>query len=139
MGAFNVLQSQAPQTLSHALADSPAGLLGWNGQLLAGLDDDFVVANAAVYWFTRTSGSSMRLYYEMAKAQREAGAPPAPTTVPTALAGSTNDFLSIRRFAERDHSAIVRWNVYDTPGHYTAHQAPDVLVADIDEFFAGLG
>ena len=31
LGAFNVLQSQAPQTLAHALADSPTGLLGWNG------------------------------------------------------------------------------------------------------------
>ena len=49
MGAFNVLQSQQPQTLAHALADSPTGLLGWNGQLMVGLDDEFVVANVAVY------------------------------------------------------------------------------------------
>ena len=55
-------QSQQPQTLAHALADSPAGLLGWNGQLMVGLDDDFVLANVAVYWFTRTGGSSIRFY-----------------------------------------------------------------------------
>jgi pimeloyl-ACP methyl ester carboxylesterase len=64
--------------------------------------------------------------------------PEGPTTVPTALAGSTNDFLSIRRFADRDHAAIVRWNVYDTPGHYAAHQAPDVLARDVEEFFTSL-
>jgi hypothetical protein len=58
--------------------------------------------------------------------------------VPTALAGSTNDFLSIRRFADRDHANIVRWNVYDTPGHYAAHQAPDVLAGDVVAFFDGL-
>ncbi len=135
LGAFNVVQSQSPQTLAHALADSPAGLLGWNGQLLGDLDAEFVVANTAVYWFTRTSGSAMRFYREMAVASER---PSGPTTVPTALAGSTNDFLSVRRFAHRDHANIVRWNVYDTPGHYAAHQATDVLVEDVDAFFRSL-
>ena len=73
LGAFNVLQSQAPQTLAHALADSPAGLVGWNGQLFAGVDDDFALANIALYWFTGTSGSSIRFYYEMAQVHGAAG------------------------------------------------------------------
>jgi len=134
MGAFNVLQSQSPQTLAHALADSPVGLLGWNSQLLTDdLDDDFVVASVALYWFTRTSGSSIRLYYEMSKTAEH---PTGQTTVPIGLAGSTSDFLSIRRFAARDHANIVRWNVYDAPGHYLAHQRTDILVGDVKEFFA---
>jgi len=29
--SFNQLHSQQPQTLAHALADSPVGLLAWNG------------------------------------------------------------------------------------------------------------
>jgi len=137
MGAFNVLQSQSPQTLAYALADSPVGLLGWNSQLLTDdLDDDFVVANVALYWFTRTSGSSIRLYYEMSKTAEH---PTGQTTVPIGLAGSTSDFLSIRRFAARDHANIVRWNVYEAPGHYLAHQHTDVLVGDIKEFFAQVG
>lgn len=135
MGAFNVLQSQQPQTLAHALADSPTGLLGWNGQLMVGLDDEFVVANVALSWFTRTSGSSIRFYKEMTDSAEH---PTGPTTTPTALAGSTNDFLSVRRFAHRDHANIVRWNVYDTPGHYAAHEATDVLVEDVDAFFRSL-
>jgi pimeloyl-ACP methyl ester carboxylesterase len=135
MGAFNVLQSQAPQTLAHALADSPAGLIGWNGQLLAGVDDDFALANIAVYWFTGTSGSSIRFYYEMAKSTTR---PDGPTTVPTALASSTNDFQSIRRFADRDHGNIVSWNVYDAGGHYTAHSDPELLAQDVTSFFASL-
>jgi epoxide hydrolase len=135
MGAFNMLQSQAPQTLAHALADSPAGLLGWNGQLLGGLDDDFVLANVALYWFTGTSGSSIRFYSEMA---RSATRPEGPTTVPTALAASTSDFQSIRRFAERDHANIVSWNVYDAGGHYTAHSDPELLAKDVTAFFGSL-
>lgn len=135
MGAFNTLHSQAPQTIAHALADSPVGLLAWNGQLLAGLDDDFVLGNVAVAWFTRTSGSSLRFYYENAKAAYQ---PTEPTTVPTALAASANDFQSIRRFAERDHSNIVAWNVYEQGGHYTAHTDPDLLAADVDRFFTSV-
>jgi pimeloyl-ACP methyl ester carboxylesterase len=135
MGAFNVLQSQAPQTLAHALADSPAGLIGWNGQLLGGADDDFALANIALYWFTGTSGSSLRLYYEMAKSTTR---PQGRTTVPTALAASTGDFQSIRRFAERDHANIVSWNVYDAGGHYAAHSAPEIVVKDVVGFFGSL-
>jgi pimeloyl-ACP methyl ester carboxylesterase len=137
MGAFNQLQSQSPQTLAHALADSPVGLLGWNGQLLGDdLDDEFVLGNIATYWFTGTSGSSMRFYYEMAKS---AYRPTERTTVPIALAGSSRDFLSIRRFAERDHANIASWNVYDAGGHYTAHIDPEILVDDIRRFFADVG
>jgi pimeloyl-ACP methyl ester carboxylesterase len=139
LGSFNQVQSQQPQTLAHALADSPAGLLGWNIQLLPeDLDDEFVVANTAVYWLTGTAASAVRFYFEMAKDPGNA-ANPGPTTLPTALCGSANDFFGVRRFADRDHANIVRWNVYDTPGHYTAHQAPEVLAADVAEFFGGLG
>ncbi|MFJ4658500.1 hypothetical protein ACIP5Y_45130 [Nocardia sp. NPDC088792] len=97
----------------------------------------------AVYWLTGTAGSSIRFYYEDAHAPRQR---PEPTTAPTALAMFKGDFQSIRRFAERDHKNIVRWNSYDVgsaiggpndaAGHYAAHEAPRVLVADIREFFA---
>ena len=64
-GAFNMLQGQQPQTLAHALADSPAGLLAWNGQLFdEALDDEFVLANVTLYWLTGTAGTSIRHYYE---------------------------------------------------------------------------
>ena len=144
--AFNVLHSQQPQTLAFALADSPVGLLAWNAQLLGeSLDRDFVLANVAIYWLTGTSGSAIRFYYEDAHA---AAKPSGPTTAPTGLAMFGGDFQSIRRFAERDHSNIVSWHAYgpaapggspaDAPGHYAAHEATGVLVADIRQFFAGL-
>lgn len=144
--AFNVLHSQQPQTLAFALADSPVGLLAWNAQLLGeSLDRDFVLANVAIYWLTGTSGSAIRFYYEDAHA---AAKPSGPTTAPTALAMFGGDFQSIRRFAERDHANIVSWHAYgpaapggspaDAPGHYAAHEATGVLVADIRDFFAGL-
>lgn len=133
MGAFNMLQSQSPQTLAHALADSPAGLLGWMGQLIT-LDDDFTLTNITIHWLCRTAGSSIRFYYEDAKAQP----PTEPTTVPIGLANFANDFQSIRRLAERDHKNIAQWHTYDVGGHYAAHQAPETLAQDIRAFFLKL-
>jgi len=146
MFSFNTVHSQQPQTLAYALADSPVGLLAWNAQLFGeSLDPEFIVANVAIYWLTGTAGSSIRFYYEDAHA---ADQPDGPTTVPTGLAMFAGDFQSIRRFAERDHGAIVSWNSYgsaaapaggrDAGGHYAAHEATDVLVGDIRQFFASL-
>ncbi|MBE1491093.1 epoxide hydrolase family protein [Plantactinospora soyae] len=148
MFSFNTLHSQQPQTLAFALADSPVGLLAWNAQLMGeSLDPEFVIANVAIYWLTRTAGSAIRLYYEDAHVAPPA-TPPGPTTAPTALAMFAGDFQSIRPLAERDHANIVSWNAYDPPrrpggsrdagGHYAAHEAPELLVGDMRRFFASL-
>jgi epoxide hydrolase len=135
ISAYDKLQSQQPQTLAHALADSPVGLLGWVSQLFReGVDADFVITNVMIHWLTGTVASAMRLYYESDKA----GQPAEPTTVPIGLAQFPNDFRSIRRFAERDYKNITSWNVYHRGGHWAAHQASDLLVGDIRQFFAGL-
>jgi hypothetical protein len=138
-GAFNVLQGQQPQTLAHALADSPAGLLAWNGQLFdEALDDEFILANVSLYWLTGTAGTSIRHYYEDTHAA--AAPPPGPTAVPVGLAAAAGgDFRSIRRFAERDHTRITSWTeLPGVTGHYSAHTHPDQLAADIRSFFRPL-
>ncbi len=138
-GAFNVLQGQQPQTLAHALADSPAGLLGWNAQLFdETLDDDFVLANVSLYWLTRTAGTSIRHYYE--DTHQPADAQAGPTTVPIGLAAAADgDFRSIRRFAERDHANITSWTeLPGVMGHYSAYTNPDQLAADVRRFFRPL-
>ena len=56
----------------------------------------------------------------------------------SALAAFGGDFSGIRRFAERDHSNIVRWTTFDHGGHFAAHKAPDELTGDIQAFFGGL-
>jgi pimeloyl-ACP methyl ester carboxylesterase len=137
--SFNQLQSQQPQTLAHALADSPAGLLGWNTQLMTPdamgnkqLDEDFILTNVSLYWFTNTGGSSVRFYYEDAHDTPHTE----PTTVPLGVAGFAGDFSGVRRFAERDHMNLVQWNMHPVPGgHYAAHLEPDILADDIRGFY----
>ena len=135
MSAYAKLQATKPQNIAHALADSPAGQLAWIGQLLGeAVSPDVVVTNAAIYWFTNTGASSARFYYEDAHAEH----PTEPTTAPTGLASFAFDFKPLRRFAERDHKNIVSWSDYDRGSHWAAHDAPDLLVDDIRQFFRPL-
>jgi len=45
---------------------------------------------------------------------------------------------SIRTPAERDRTDIASWSRFDRGGHRAAHDAPDLLAADITRFFTGL-
>jgi pimeloyl-ACP methyl ester carboxylesterase len=135
MDAYGYLQAQQPQSLAHALTDSPVGLLGWHNVIYrGGLDVDFVLTNVMIHWLTGTVASAMRIYYEDNEIDRTGGR----TTVPLGLAQFRDDVHAIRRFAERDHANIVSWNIYDTGGHFAAHQEPELLVNDIRAFFTQL-
>ncbi|MYW04756.1 epoxide hydrolase family protein [Streptomyces sp. SID3343] len=57
-------------------------------------------------------------------------------TVPTGVLVSAHD-VSIRRWAERDHN-VVHWKELDRGGHFLSMEAPDLLVADVREFFRKL-
>ena len=132
MDAYHHLQAQQPQTLAHALADSPVGLLAWfNNIFRSGVDVDFVVTCVLAHWLTGTVASAMRIYRE----DELVGSRAERSTVPLGLAQFKHDFRSIRRFADRDHANIVSWNVYDHGSHFAGHDAPETLVADIRGFF----
>ncbi|WP_067721978.1 epoxide hydrolase family protein [Nocardia yamanashiensis] len=129
----DVTQSAQPQTLGHALSDSPAGQLAWSGQLLTdALTPDEILTNVSIYWFTNTSAPAGRFYFE----NKKSVPPPEPTTVPIGLASFGFDFKPPRKFAERDHKNIAQWNEYKVGGHWSAHEAPDLLLDDIRGFFA---
>jgi pimeloyl-ACP methyl ester carboxylesterase len=126
------VQEAQPQTIAHALADSPAGQLAWSGQLFGyALSPDEILTNASIYWLTNTAASAARFYYENRHAEHSTE----PTTAPIGLASFAYDFRPIRRFAERDHANIVSWSEFDSGSHWAAHDAPDLLVGDIRQFF----
>ncbi|HYZ54169.1 MAG TPA: alpha/beta hydrolase, partial [Streptosporangiaceae bacterium] len=140
---YGAIQSTRPQTLAYGLTDSPAGQLAWivekfgewtDGDLPdEAVDRDQLLTNVMLYWLTATAGSSARLYYEAARSA--AGGPPRPSTAPTGVAVFPRDLApSIRRFAELSNN-IVHWSEFDRGGHFAAMEEPDLLVADIREFF----
>jgi pimeloyl-ACP methyl ester carboxylesterase len=139
------LQASRPQTLAYALTDSPVGQLAWIAEKFKewtdsrdrpedAVDRDQLLTNVMLYWLTKTAGSSARIYYERAHADYW-GKPPEPSSAPTALAVFPKEnFIPLRHIAERTNN-IVRWTEFDRGGHFAAMEEPDLLVADVREFF----
>jgi pimeloyl-ACP methyl ester carboxylesterase len=147
MGYVHV-QGTRPKTIAHALNDSPAGQLAWILEKFQewtdpaaqrpeeAVDRDHLLADVSVYWFTGTAGSSANLYFETFH-DPAMFAPDERSSVPTGVALSRTQDVTIRRLAERDHT-IVHWTELDRGGHFLAMEAPDLLLADVRAFFAAL-
>ncbi|WP_194891284.1 epoxide hydrolase family protein [Catenulispora pinisilvae] len=145
MAGYASVQSTRPQTLAYALTDSPVGQLAWIVEKFKewtdpaaelpedAVDRDRLLTDVSIYWLTATAGSSARLYYEGAKSWGQAHEPSA---VPTGVAVFPMD-ITIRSIAESQHN-IVHWTEFDRGGHFAAMEAPDLLVADVREFFRPL-
>jgi pimeloyl-ACP methyl ester carboxylesterase len=140
---YQRIQQTRPLTLGYGLTDSPAGQLAWNAELWTGwgefadyLDVDTYLTHVSIYWFTRTGNSSARSYYEDARSG--AGFRDAPNRTPTAVAVFPQDYRTVRAFAERANN-VVRYTEFDRGGHFAYTTDPDLVVADLREFFAGLG
>jgi pimeloyl-ACP methyl ester carboxylesterase len=145
--AYLQIQGTRPQTIAHALTDSPAGQLAWIVEKFqewtdpaAQLPEDAVardrlLTDVSIYWFTRTAGSTAHTYYERFN-DPSMWAPKERGSTPTAVAVFTTD-ITVRPFAAKLHN-VVRWSEFDRGGHFAALEAPDLLTADVREFFRGL-
>ncbi|WP_433255074.1 epoxide hydrolase family protein [Streptosporangium sp. CA-135522] len=148
MSAYMQLQGTRPQTLAHALADSPVGQLAWIAEKYKewtdpakelpedAVDRDRLLATVSIYWFTDTARSVANSYYERFH-DASMWAPKPPATVPTGVAVFDAGDYAIRRFAEKAHN-ITHWSEFYRGGHFPALEAPDLLIGDIREFFASL-
>jgi pimeloyl-ACP methyl ester carboxylesterase len=146
-GAYMQIQGTRPQTIAHALTDSPAGLLAWIVDKFqdwtnpaAALPEDAVDRNriltdVSIYWFTATAGSAAHTYYERFN-DPSMWVPKERSSVPTAVAVFPTD-VAVRPFADKVHN-VVRWSEFSRGGHFAALEAPDLLTADIRDFFGGL-
>ncbi|HKB46714.1 MAG TPA: epoxide hydrolase [Ktedonobacterales bacterium] len=140
-GYFQI-QATRPQTLAYALTDSPVGQLAWIVEKFKewsypsaelpeqAIARDRILTDVMLYWLTGTAGSSARTYYENMHASSWGQQP---GTTPTGVAVFAED-VAIRRFAERGNN-IVHWSEFERGGHFAALEAPDLLVADVRDFF----
>ncbi|WP_028936300.1 epoxide hydrolase family protein [Pseudonocardia spinosispora] len=137
-------QETRPLTLAQGLSDSPSGLLAWilekyrgwsdcDGDVSVRFDDDFLLTQASLYWFTDTISTSLRPYYE-----RHHGFSPRVTRVevPTAVAVFPADLGGRlpRGWIERTHN-LARYTTMPRGGHFAAHEEPALLAEDISAFF----
>jgi pimeloyl-ACP methyl ester carboxylesterase len=138
-GGYAAMHRTKPQTLAAGLTDSPVGLAAWIGEKLhgwgsAGLDGyprEDVLALLSLYWFTRSIGSSVRMYHA------NAALPPAQllrrVEVPSAFALYGGDILPPpREWLERS-TRLVRLTRHERGGHFPPVEVPEVFAADLAE------
>jgi pimeloyl-ACP methyl ester carboxylesterase len=141
---YIAIQSTRPQTLGYGLVDSPVALLAWVMDKFREwthprhvlpdeiVDRDRLLTNVMLYWLTGTASSAAYVGY----AQHEGWGPKANSGVPTGVIVFAHD-IGIRRYAEQA-ATIVRWTDVDRGGHFAALEEPELLIADVREFFRSL-
>ncbi len=146
------LQRTKPQTPAFALNDSPAGLAAWilekwwrwsdcadelgNRDPLRVYTADELLTNVSIYWFTRTIGPSMRLYYETF-GPGGIIEPPARIEVATGLSVFRDPNAPPRELVQPWYD-LRHYASIDRGGHFPALENPDALVDELRLFFRPL-
>jgi len=148
-GAYFGMLRTRPQTLGHALNDSPAGLASWIVEkwwawtvspggartLHEAIPMDRVLSNVAIYWHTQTVNSANWLYH-LGRRARLAGEQ---VRLPVGVALTSQPIeRAPRSWAERFFPDIRRWTELGAVGHFVAVERPAVLAAAIRDFFRPL-
>ncbi|GAB3346548.1 epoxide hydrolase family protein [Modestobacter lapidis] len=137
LAGYNLLQSTRPLSIAAALTDSPVGQLAWIAERFAEwtdpasvVDRDLLLTDVAVYWFTRTAGSSAQVYWET----RHAGPGEWSREVPTGVAVFPYELIPPTRAVVARTVDLVHWTEFDRGGHFPAIEVPDLLVGDLRAF-----
>ncbi len=142
---YIALQSTRPGLIGAMAADSPVAQLAWIVDKFKAwtypedalpedvVGEEFLLANASLYWFTASAGSAAAVGYAL----EDWGATPVNSGVPTAAIQFAHD-IGLRRIAEQTNT-IVRWtDVEDRGGHFAALEEPEILTEDIRDFLRPL-
>ena len=140
--AYSHMQGTKPDTFAVALNDSPAGLAAllaekfhtWSG---SGIGEswtlDEVLTTVMIYWVTGTIGSSFQPYFD---GPREEPLPEIGVPVGVSVQWGERGFP--RSYAERTYRDIRFWNDLPRGGHFTVKETPELVAADMREFFRPL-
>ncbi|HEY0000673.1 MAG TPA: hypothetical protein VGB74_09475 [Actinoplanes sp.] len=132
-----LLFQASPQTIAYALTDSPVGQLAflaekftqWAGPATP-VPDKVILTDVMHYWAAGTAGSSARLVKESGL-----GSGPVTRGAPLGVAVLPHDIVQpIRPLAEERYD-VRHWTEFPRGGHFAAIEVPELLAADIEEFF----
>ena len=143
---YQQIQGTRPQSLGYGLQDSPAGVAAWivekfrewsDGDIADAFTFDRLLDNITAYWVTGTAASSLRIYWEMQRAGRDA-LPSGHIEVPTGIARFPGEIgFPPRSWVEAAYD-VVRWSEPALGGHFAAMEAPNDFAADVRAFFNDL-
>jgi pimeloyl-ACP methyl ester carboxylesterase len=160
-GHHMAIQSSAPDALSPALADSPAGLAAYllekyrrwsdsGGNVERRFSKDDLCDFLTMFWVTGAIAPSMRLYWAERRNRWRLG-PGETITVPAAIGvypgdsegGTDSNTLATlnppREWSERVLSDLRRWTQLESGGHFAAFEEPRIYVDDLSAFLDELG
>jgi len=141
-GHHLLLHGAAPDSVSTAFSDSPAGLAGWlvekyrkwsdcDGEVERRFSKDELCDFLTLYWATGTIGSSMRFYWGEAQ-DRSRLSEGEKVTVPTGCADFPAEIVRAPRdWAERQLTDLRRWTEMPRGGHFAAFEEPELLAEDV--------
>jgi len=145
-GAFNMIQSTKPQTLSYGLNDSPVGLAGWiiekfntwsdnDGDIENSFTKDELITNIMIYWVTQTINSSVRTYAENARAGYSGGLKSSQkVNVPTGVSLFPKEAQFPQEWAERKVN-LASFTKLEKGGHFAPMETPYVYALELTRFF----
>jgi microsomal epoxide hydrolase len=147
-GAYFMEQTTKPQTLAHALMDSPVGAAAWILEKFHGWSDladhgdiervyskDQLLTNVMIYLVTDSIATSV-WYYRARLEENITLASGQRCETPTAFAhfpGEKVFSAPPRSWAERAYN-LVRWTDMPDGGHFAAMEKPDVFVAELQDW-----
>ena len=147
---YSALQTTKPQTIAHALNDSPAGLCSWilekrrtwsdcGGDIEKRFSKDDLLTTMMLYWVTQSYGTSARYYYECVHNPWKPSHNRTPVVeAPTGIGLFVKDVVLMpRKWAERYYN-LTHWTLQPSGGHFAPMEEPQLLVEDIRAFFRPL-
>ena len=136
-----------PQTLAHAMTDSPVGMAAWlwerrrawsdcDGEVERVFSRQHLCTTAALYWCTGAFGSSLRIYHEHMGKPWVASHDRAPILeAPCAYAVFPKDVIHVPRAVIEKNTDLRQYTVLPSGGHFGAAEQPERLVDDLRRFF----
>ncbi|MFJ8825135.1 epoxide hydrolase family protein [Streptomyces sp. NPDC102467] len=143
-GAYAAMHRTKPQTAAVGLTDSPAGLAAWiveklrswsdcDGDVERSFTKDEILTNVTLYWFTRTIGSSMRMYHangaiDPAQLARR-------VEVPSGFSLFRGDIVRPPRAWLERMTNLVHLTEPARGGHFAPFEEPELYAQELRAFF----
>jgi microsomal epoxide hydrolase len=149
--AYLQLQGTKPQSLGFAMMDSPMGVAAWFAEKFVGWSDvgkgvvdppygfDWMLTNIMIYLTTRSFLTASWIYRGMFLEGGFAMPEGRRVEVPVGVAAFPHDLLAFppRPMVERGYN-VVRYSAMPRGGHFASLEEPELFLADLRGFVAGL-
>jgi microsomal epoxide hydrolase len=149
--AYLQLQGTKPQSLGFAMMDSPMGVAAWFAEKFVGWSDvagdytdppftmDQMLTNIMVYLTTRSFLTATWIYRGLFLEGGFAMPADRRVEVPVGVAAFPRDLLAFppRSMAERGYN-VAHWTTMPRGGHFASLEEPELFLADLRAFVAGL-